>query len=72
MPSFPTNDKHIFNKIPKGEKITIVAIKNIDNKPHLAIKETVTSAQTETDFTFEPITLEKLKNEMKKLDKLNL
>jgi len=71
MSSFPTNDKHAFTKIPKGEKITIVAIKNIDNKPHLAIKETVTSTQTETDFTFQPITMESLKNEMKKLDRFN-
>lgn len=71
MQSIPSNDKHAFNKIPKGEKITIVAIKNIDNKPHLAIKETLTSAQTETDFTFQPITMETLKNEMKKLDRLN-
>ena len=71
MPSFPTNDKHTFNKIPKGEMITIVAIKNIANKPHLAIKETVTSTQTETDFTFQPITMETLKSEMKKLDKIN-
>ena len=71
MSSFPINDKHAFTKIPKGEKITIVAIKNIDNKPHLAIKETVTSTQTETDFTFQPITMESLKNEMKKLDRFN-
>lgn len=70
MSSFPLNEEHVFNNIPKGEKITIIAIKNIDKKPHLAIKETVTSSSIETDFIFQPITMEALKNEMKKLDRL--
>lgn len=70
--SIPAKENHVFNNIPKGEKITIVVIKNIGNKPHLAIKETITSTQTETDFTFQPITMETLKSEMKKLDSLNL
>ena len=71
MSSSPINDLHVFNKIPKGEKITIVAVKIVNNKPYFAIKETVTSEQTESDFIFQPVTMETLKSEMKKLDQLH-
>ena len=71
MSSSPNYVKHIFTDIPKGEKITIVAIKNINNKPYLAIKETVISGQTETKFIFQPVTMETLQSEMKKFDELH-
>lgn len=67
-----TDNKNItFDSIPSGEKITIFAIKYFDKKPFLAIKETKTSAQGENNLDFQEITFEKLKNEMKKLNKLH-
>jgi TonB family protein len=71
LPSKSVNGNHLFNRIPKGEKITIVAIKKIDNIPYLAFKETFTSEQTVSDFTFKPVTMESLKFEMRKLDGLH-
>ena len=71
MDGFPENNLYAFQNIPSGEKITIVAIKYINDKPFLAIKETQTSSQTEKDLAFLPVTMETLKTEIKKLDRLN-
>jgi TonB family protein len=71
VPSFSSGENHVFHAVPKGEKITILAFKNIDNKPMLAIKETIVSELIEKDLIFNPITMEELKNEMKKFDGLN-
>lgn len=60
-----------FPRIPANENITLVAIKYIGNKLFLAIKETQTSSQTVNDLVFQPVTMETLKNEMRKLDKFN-
>lgn len=64
-------DNVLFANIPLGEKVTIVAIKYQDSKPYLAIKETVTSARGANDLVFQAVTLQSLKEEMKKLDRLN-
>jgi TonB family protein len=71
MDVFPKNGVYAFNNVPAGENITIVAIKRIDNKPYLAVKKTKTSPQVEKDFEFQPVTMEMLKTEMQKLDRLN-
>jgi len=71
MDVFPKNGVYTFNNVPVGEKITIVAIKRIDNKPYLAVKQTKTSSQVEKDLAFQPVTMEMLKTEMQKLDRLN-
>jgi hypothetical protein len=71
MDVFPKNGVYTFNNVPVGEKITIVAIKRIDNKPYLAVKQTKISSQVEKDLAFEPVTMEMLKNEMQKLDRFN-
>ena len=62
---------HTFKNVPIGEKITIVAIKRVDGKPFLAVKETETSTKVENELVFQPVTMEMLKTEMRKLDKLN-
>lgn len=72
MDVLPKNGVYTFNNVPAGEKITIVAIKRVDNKPFLAIKQTKTSSQVEKDLEFQPVTMEMLKTEMQKLDRLNL
>lgn len=68
---YPSSDGFSFPNTPSGEQITLVAIKYIDEKPYLAIKETQTSSLTEKEFTFQPVTMELLKSEMKKLDRFN-
>lgn len=66
---FDINGSSKFINLPKGKKITIVAVKFIQNKPYLAIKETVTSNKKEANLNFVPVTMETLKQEMQKLNK---
>lgn len=68
---YPSSNGFSFPSIPSGEQITLVAIKYIDDKPYLAIKETQTSLMTEKELEFKPVTMELLKEEMKKLDRFN-
>lgn len=70
MNVFPKNGVYTFNNVPMGEKITIIAIKRIDNKPYLAVKQTKISSQVEQEFDFQPVTMKMLKTEMQKLDRL--
>lgn len=63
-------DTVMFANIPSGEKVTLVVIKYQDSKPYLAVKETVTSAKGVNDLVFQPLTLQSLQDEMKKLDRL--
>ncbi|MBI2968721.1 MAG: energy transducer TonB [Bacteroidetes bacterium] len=58
----------VYENLPSGEKITLVAIKYINGKPYLAVKGTKISARTENDLEFHPVTMEMLKSEMKKID----
>lgn len=53
------------------ENITIVAIKYLNNQPHLAIKETTTKRKSEKDLVFLPVTQEELKEQIVKLNKFN-
>ena len=71
MTGYSNADNVSFNNIPSGEKITIFAIKYVDDKPYLATQETETSQQKLKNLTFEEVTPEKLKQEIKKLDRLN-
>ena len=64
-------DNVMFTNIPSGEKVTIVAIKYQDSKPCLAVKEAVTSAKGVTDLVFQPITLQSLQDEIKKLNRFH-
>ncbi|MES2544674.1 MAG: energy transducer TonB [Bacteroidota bacterium] len=61
----------LFKNIPIGEKITIVAIKYIRDIPYLAVQYSDTSSKLENGLVFQPVTLESLKTEMKKLDRFN-
>ncbi|OWU90544.1 energy transducer TonB [Flavobacterium sp. WLB] len=71
MTGYSNADNVSFNNIPSGEKITIFAIKYVDDKPYLATQETETSQQKLNNLAFEEVTPEKLKQEIKKLDRLN-
>ena len=71
MMGIPSVENVMFTNIPAGEKVTLVAIKYQNSKPYLAVKEAVTAAKGESDLVFQPVTLQSLKDEMKKLDRLN-
>jgi len=60
-----------FKNVPMGEKITIVALKSVNNKILLAVKETVITDKEEIDLDFKSVTMDLLKSEMEKLNKLN-
>ena len=60
-----------FKNVPLGEKITIVAIKTVNEKLFLAVKETEISDKEEKDLDFQPVTMDLLKKEMEKLNKFN-
>lgn len=66
-----TKENVVFKNIASNEKITIVAVKYFDSKPFLAVKETITGRNPENDLAFQPVTLEGIKEEMKKLNRLN-
>lgn len=57
-----------FDRVPKNQEITIVALKYYNEKPYLAVKKTTTSDVIETGLVFEPVTMDKLKAEMNKLN----
>ena len=69
MTAVPIYGRFSFDKVPSNEKITIVALKYIDNEPHLAIKNTKTSSRIEDDLVFKPVTMEVLKSELEKLNR---
>jgi TonB family protein len=60
-----------FKNVPLGEKITIVALKTVNNKIFLAVKETAITEKEETVLDFKPVTLDLLKEEMERLNKVN-
>jgi hypothetical protein len=59
--------KTVFVNIPQNEIVTIVAIKMINNIPHLAIKETKISTAMINNLDYKPITLKDLKEKMNAL-----
>ena len=65
------NNRYKFGNIPTGEKVTVVAMKRVDNRTLLAIKESTTATRGETNLAYEPVTMEKLKADMKKLEVLD-
>ena len=58
-----------FNKIPLGEKATVLAIKFIDNKPFVCLQD-VEVSQSIIDLKFEVLTKEKLAEYVKRIDNL--
>jgi TonB family protein len=71
LPGFIKSKRVTFYRVPLGEKVTIVAFKTVDNNILLAIKETVITNTVETGLDFQPVTMDLLKKEMEKLNKIN-
>ncbi len=61
-------DSFNFGDIPKGEDVTLVAIKVIDNQYQLAIKDVNTENLKEFEFDFKEYTFEDIQQELKKLN----
>lgn len=63
------SNRIVFKNAPWGEKVTIVAIKTINNKIFLAVKETTITNKEEKLLDFQPGSFSLLKKEMEKLNK---
>jgi TonB family protein len=62
--------KYIFNNVPTGHSITLVAVKYENNQYYLAIKKTNITRNGESSLNFEPMTMSRLKTEMEKLNRM--
>lgn len=69
LPSYLIDGRHQFLNIPINKKVTIIALKRINEQLYLALKTTYISEEMEIDsLEFEPTSLENLKKEMQKLE----
>ena len=71
VPGRIESNRIIFKNVPLGEKITIVALKIVNCKLFLAVKETEITDNEETILDFQPVTMKWLKKEIEKLNKFN-
>jgi TonB family protein len=62
--------KYLFDSIPVGYNVTLVAIKYENDQYYLAVKKTTISKKEEPILVFKPVTMALLKEEMKKLNRL--
>lgn len=67
LPATKEENKYEFEKIPKGEKVWIIAIKYDEGKPYLFMQESTVENKT-VDIDFKSLTLEELKEKLKALD----
>jgi len=57
-----------FNRVPKKENVKIVAVKLINNKPHIAMKDHVISDDNNLKMNFVATTLNEIKRQLNSLD----
>ena len=67
IPAESDKVKYLFEKLPKGEVVWIIALKYLDGKPYLSMQE-ATINDTTYDVDFKVYTLEELKEKLKVLD----
>ncbi len=58
-----------FGRVPSGERLTMLAVKYVDKKPFVCLKEITTSSKS-INLEFEELTKEGLKDVTKKLSKI--
>ena len=64
----PSGKKNkVFDKIPKGEAVTLIALKFINNKAYLARHEVTTGSVRKMELDYKETTLTKLKNIIKNI-----
>jgi TonB family protein len=61
--------RYYFERVPVGQKITIVALKHENDAYYLAVQGEQVTDQKGTELVFEPVTMEKLKAEMTKFSR---
>ncbi len=71
VPGNIESDKVVFQNIPVGEKVTIVAVKTEESEILLSVEEIVVINKKDIIQDFQKVTLELLKNEMEKLNKIH-
>jgi hypothetical protein len=70
LPSKLRSQNVDFGMVPKDEDVVLVAVKKVDNTFYLGIKETQTMEISDMEMDFKPVTINELKEEMIKLNKL--
>lgn len=70
LPGYYNGKGTVFQNVPNGEKITIIALKCENNSPYIAIKQTIISNKPENDLVFEKVSLEVLKAKIKILNNI--
>ncbi len=68
IPASKTEGNYVFEHVPEGEKVWIVAIRFLDGKPFLSMQETTTGNKT-YPVDFKLLTLDELKKELRMLDR---
>lgn len=71
VPGNIESEKVVFQNIPEGEMVTIVAIKADESKILFSVTETAVTEKKEVTLDFQQVTLELLKKEMEKLNKFH-
>lgn len=67
IPATNADKNYVFEKMPKGEKVWVVAIKYEEGKPYVFLEETSVE-NTTINIQFEQLTLDELKEKLKVLD----
>src|SRR5690606_4309370 len=70
LPSRNINGVHSFGTVGKNENVVLVAIKKDNDKLYFDAVETKTQEDPDIKFNFKEVTVEELKDELKKLNKL--
>jgi hypothetical protein len=67
MAGYREQESYIFNRVPIGEKVTVFAVKFINNKPFVCLQDLKVSQET-VDLDFEELTKEKLQDYAKRIN----
>lgn len=70
LPSRRSGGEFDFKMVPKNENVALVAIKKNNGKLYLDVVETKTEENPNISFDFKEVSLQVLKSELKKLDKV--
>ncbi|PKG52147.1 energy transducer TonB [Olleya sp. 1-3] len=69
LPSKNVNDSYDFGTVTANEVVVLVAIKKVDDRLYLGLKEAKVEAISELDIDFKEVSLDQLKTELRKLNK---
>ncbi|SFI64910.1 energy transducer TonB [Olleya namhaensis] len=69
LPSRNVNDSYDFGTVRANEAVVLVAIKKVDDRLFLGLKEAKVEAISELDIDFKEVSLDELKTELRKLNK---